>query len=252
MPVPALQADAVTHSVLPEKISLIVARHEHIAIVGPNGAGKSTLLRLLAGLLTPETGQIWLEGRALCTLSRTDIAQHIAWLSQTDRPAPEIITRDYIALGRLPFRHTSQAKQDHAAINTAIEHCEVASLLDTPFGKLSGGEQQRVMLARCLAQTPQILLLDEPTNHLDLAARSRFLKLLAQLPCTVIAVLHDLALVPQFAQRIILLDKGQIILDGTTEDVLFSPQLQAVFQLSVEKVSLKNGQSTFVFTALPS
>lgn len=228
---------------------LSVKAGEHLAIIGPNGAGKSTLLKLLAGLLLPTKGMIFLEGYQLKTLNRKDIAQKIAWLSQNEDVAPECLVSDYITLGRLPFHGTRWAAEDQAAIRTAIDHCGVTSLLKRSIGSLSGGERQRVMLARCLAQTPRILLLDEPTNHLDLAARSELLSLLRDLPLTILAVLHDLASVPEFASRTLLLHAGKIMMDGPSSQVLLSGHFEDTFGLKAHRVTLEDGHTSFVFRA---
>ncbi|KXV79628.1 ABC transporter, partial [Gluconobacter japonicus] len=189
---------------------------EHIAIIGPNGAGKSTLLKLLAGLLKPSSGCVTLAGQPLHNLTRREIARQIAWLSQSDDVASEFLVSDYVALGRLPFQGIEDSAEGKTAIQTAIHHCRINSLMPRTMGGLSGGERQRVMLARCLAQTPRILLLDEPTNHLDLSARSELLNLLRTLPMTILAVLHDLSLVPDFADRTLLLKEGRLIMDDAS------------------------------------
>ncbi|MFT8367068.1 MAG: ABC transporter ATP-binding protein, partial [Gluconobacter cerinus] len=153
----------------------------------------------------------------------------------------------YIALGRRPLRGPPTAQQYTAALQTAIQYFRVEPFLKRPIGSLSGGERQRVMLARCLAQTPKILLLDEPTNHLDLAARAELINLLRDLPLTIVAVLHDLSFVPDFAPRILLMRDGKIILDGASSEVLLSSELGHAFGLNVRSVQLDDGSTTFVF-----
>ena len=247
MPEVVLQTHGAGYDCILSLTDFSVREGEHVALIGPNGAGKSTLLRVLAGLVSPTEGEIVLEGTLLSTLSRPAVARKIAWLSQTDDVTPEFIVEDYIALGRLPFRGTVQAQQDTAALQTAIQYFRVEPFLKRPIGSLSGGERQRVMLARCLAQTPQILLLDEPTNHLDLAARAELLSLLRDLPLTIVAVLHDLSFVPDFAPRTLLMRDGKIILDGASSEVLLSSELGHAFDLNVHPVQLDDGSTTFVF-----
>lgn len=220
---------------------------EHIAVIGPNGAGKSTLLKLLASLLTPSQGHVTLGGQPLKDLSRREIARQIAWLSQSDDVASEFLVSDYIALGRLPFQGTSTHVEDDATIQSAVDHCSVSALMKRTMGSLSGGERQRVMLARCLAQTPRILLLDEPTNHLDLAARSELLTLLRTLPMTILAVLHDLSFVPDFAARTLLLSDGYLIMDGPSRQILFSKTFEETFRLKTHQITLDDGHVSLLF-----
>ncbi|MGC5748912.1 ABC transporter ATP-binding protein [Gluconobacter sp. NFX36] len=220
---------------------------EHIAIIGPNGAGKSTLLKLLAGLLKPSSGCVTLAGQPLHSLTRREIARQIAWLSQSDDVASEFLVSDYVALGRLPFQGIEASAEGKAAIQTAIHHCRISSLMPRTMGSLSGGERQRVMLARCLAQAPRILLLDEPTNHLDLSARSELLILLRTLPMTILAVLHDLSLVPDFADRTLLLREGRLIMDDASRKVLFSPMFELAFNQKAHQVRLDDGHVSLLF-----
>jgi len=252
MNMPVFQIDQATRIPILSQISLSVQKGEHLALIGPNGAGKSSLLRMLAGLDQPGSGSLSLNGINLSDLSRRDIAREIAYLSQTDEIDPAFIVEDYIALGRLPFRGDTNPYEDSLAIRNAAQHCEVVPFLQRRIEHLSGGERQRVMLARCLAQTPQVLLLDEPTNHLDLTARSRLLQLLRQLPLTIIAVLHDLSLVPEFATRALLLNEGKLVRDGSPTEVLSSQALAESFGLEAIQVCLPNGASTFVFRPLCS
>lgn len=243
---PVLHAREVRRSPGLEYADLTVMAGEHVALVGPNGAGKTTLLRLLGGLLPPEAGQVLLDDKPMHGLSRAVIARTIAWLSQSDIPAADMIVGDYIALGRLPFRGTQAARCDSDVIAQAVRQASVGPFVERRFSELSGGEKQRVMLARCLAQSPRVLLLDEPTNHLDLTARVELLDLLRTLPLTVVAILHDLTLVPDFAKRTVLMSHGNVVLDGPSRHVLFSVEMSRVFGLEIEEITLRNGRSMLV------
>ncbi|AFW02432.1 ABC transporter [Gluconobacter oxydans] len=247
MPDVILRAEGLGYDGALALADLSVRAGEHIAVIGPNGAGKSTLLKLLAGLLTPSHGQVTLAGKPVKSFSRREMARQVAWLSQSDDVACEFLVSDYIALGRLPFQGRATPAEDKAAIRSAVEHCGVGSLITRVMGSLSGGERQRVMLARCLAQTPRILLLDEPTNHLDLAARSELLALLRTLPITILAVLHDLSLVPDFAARTVLLSDGHLTMDGLSQQVLLSTMFEETFRLKVHQITLDDGHASLLF-----
>lgn len=228
-------------------LDLAIGAGAHVAVIGPNGAGKSTLLRRLAGLDRVPGDVIWLDDKDMMSMSPRAVARRVAFLSQTDEIDAHVLVRDYIALGRLPFQGVSSAAEDAATITEAVSRCRVALFLEQPIGRLSGGERQRVLVARCLAQTPGLLLLDEPTNHLDLAARAELLALLRDLPVTVVAVLHDLTLVSAFAHRVLLLDRGRLLLDDEPDAVLTAPDTAAVFKLRAMTAMLPDGTSTLIF-----
>ncbi|GAO00410.1 ABC transporter Fe3+ transport fbpC [Komagataeibacter xylinus NBRC 13693] len=246
MPGASLRAEGLRYMPGLQCADLAIAAGEHVALIGPNGAGKTTLLRLLGGLLPPEAGRVFLDDTPMQGLSRSRIARMIAWLSQSDAPAADMAVQDYISLGRLPFRGIQSVQSDTEAIATAIKRTNVGSLLHRTFRDMSGGEKQRVMLARCLAQSPQILLLDEPTNHLDLKSRAELFALLRTLPLTIIAIIHDLNFIPDFAERTVLMTEGRVVLDASSRDVLFSAQLSNAFGLEIEEFTRRNGQSMLV------
>lgn len=218
-----------------------------VAVIGPNGAGKTTLLRLLAGLDTPQKGEVLLGGVPLHSMSLQDRARRIAYLSQHEDPDPSFRVMDYVQLARLPFARTPSL--DQVSIANAIERCDISAFLHMRLGQLSGGERQRVMLARCLAQTPDVLLLDEPTNHLDLAARAHLLHMVRGLDCAVVAVLHDLSLVPDFADHVLILHDGALVLQGDADEVLLSPLCADIFQLNIQRAALPDGTDMLTFQA---
>ncbi len=195
-------------------VGLEAMRGECVALVGPNGAGKSTLMKLLAGRMAPSAGSVRCCGRDVARWPAAERARSVAVLGQDDGAQGRLRARDYVALGRLPHEGRV-AVADHArAVEGALRTCGVQALAERPLGSLSGGERQRMHLARALAQAPELLLLDEPTNHLDLAARADVLALVRGLGITVVAVLHELALVPAFADRTWVLQAGRLVAEG--------------------------------------
>ena len=230
-------------------VSLAVADGEKLAIVGPNGSGKTTLLRALQGRQHPDAGAVLLDGRPINRVGPRDRARHVAVVSQGDAPDGRFTVAGYAALGRHPHRRFGEGDADRGAVAAALELCGLQRFAARTLGSLSGGERQRALLARALAQQPRVLLVDEPTNHLDLAARAEILRLLAGLPIAVIAVLHDLALVPAFADRVAVLRGGRLAACGTAATAFAPALVRDVFGLDCNAVTLPGGASQYVFSA---
>ncbi|EOW6772166.1 ABC transporter ATP-binding protein [Cronobacter muytjensii] len=207
-------------------LNVSVGKGEKLAVVGPNGSGKSTLLRLLIGDATPDTGLILLEGRPLEAFSPTARARKIACLAQHDAPDPRLTLEEYVALGRTPFADSKNARR---IVDEIIEETGLAALRQRLLGTLSGGQRQRAALARALAQSPALLLLDEPTNHLDPPARAALLSLVKSKGIAVIAVLHDLAAIDDFADRVLVLHQGRQVACATPDIALQTSTIFPVF-----------------------
>ena len=212
-------------------IDLQLAAGERLAIVGPNGAGKSTLLRLLAGLLPAHTGRVLVDGVPLNTRSPWERARSIAVLGQGDQADNRLRVEDYVALGCLPHRQHWTAQQLRRNVEQSLERCRLQAMRRQPLAQLSGGERQRAHLARALAQAPRLLMLDEPTNHLDPRATLDLLQGVASLGITVVAVLHDLALVPEWADRVAVMQRGALVACDTPALALSPLRVHQVFGL---------------------
>ena len=233
----ALNADAVTFrtdgQTLVDAVSLTVTCGCRLAIIGPNGAGKSTLLRMLAGLLQPTSGDIYLSGESISRLTPLERARQFAFVGQTDTPDPQLIVEDYVALGRIPHSAAFTRAENREIVAQALLRVKIARCCGRRIGSLSGGERQRVLLARAIAQQPAVLFLDEPTNHLDPKARSELLSLVAGLEVTTIAVLHDLPLVAPFATDVAVMDHAQLVAAGAPDQTLTPRIVSDVFELDV-------------------
>lgn len=219
------------HRTLLYPLSMQLAAGERMAVVGPNGAGKSTLLRLLAGVCKPTSGIIELDGVPLHQMSDTCRARHIAFLAQSDQADLRLRVVDYVRLGCLPHRKTSDPALLEEWVVAAMEHCKLGELCSRQLGSLSGGERQRAHLARALAQQPRLLLLDEPTNHLDPRATLDLLHGVGELGITVVAALHNLALVPTWAHCVAVLEKGVLVNFDVPEAALTPARLRQVFSM---------------------
>lgn len=205
------------------------------AVVGPNGSGKSTLVRALLGRMPLESGRIELDGFALPVTSRRTIARRMAVVPQREEPVFPISVRDYIALGRHPHGgpFAGRSAEDRAAIVSAIARADVGMFVDRPTDALSGGEWQRVRIARALAQGGAALVLDEPTTFLDVAhemAVFELLDALAREGQAILLVSHQLNLVARFADHIVLLHKGRVAADGAPSDVMRGEILERVYE----------------------
>lgn len=231
------------HRVL-DDVSVEIAAGERVALIGPNGAGKSTLLAVATGLLRPAEGQVRLTGASIEGLDRLDVARRLAVVPGAANLPFATRVEEVVALGRLPHEDPFRGPRpaDRAAIAAAIERVGVGHLLGRDARELSLGERQLVLLALAVAQAAPVLILDEPTVHLDLRHQVGAMELLVDLNqrdgTTVIAVLHDLALAAHFFPRLILLDAGRIVADGTPAHVLSPDRIHDVFGVDPSFVRL--------------
>lgn len=215
------------------EVSFSVPAGETLAVVGPNGAGKSTLLRCLYRYLKPSEGSVRIDGAEIWSLAARDSARKLATVLQ-EQPADFGLTvRDIVALGRTPYRKGFSAigARDRRMMRSAIERMELTELTERHLASLSGGEKQRVMIARALAQEPDVIILDEPTNHLDIRHQLELLTLMRGLGPTVIASLHDLNLASLFADRVLLLAGGRVLGVGTAAEVLTAERIREAFRV---------------------
>ncbi|SED83810.1 ABC transporter ATP-binding protein [Rhodobacter sp. 24-YEA-8] len=217
-------------------LSLEVPDRSFTVIVGPNACGKSTLLRALSRLLTPESGRVLLDGKAIHTLPSREVARRLGLLPQSPVAPEGISVADLVARGRFP--HQSFLRQwsqgDAAAVAAALRDTGTADLADRPLAELSGGQRQRVWIAMALAQETPILLLDEPTTFLDIVHQVDLLEMLARLNRagrTVVAVLHELNLAFRYATHLIAMREGQIIATGAPDVIVTEDLIRQVFDL---------------------
>jgi iron complex transport system ATP-binding protein len=219
-----------------------------VALVGPNGSGKTTLLKLLCGILTPKAGRVTWNGSNLGALQRRIVARQIALVPQELNVPFSFTVSEIVGLGRTPHMRplSGESRQDRLAVTQALDLTETRGLANRFFGELSGGEQQRVVLAMALAQIadsvldsagPSVLLLDEPTVHLDINHQIEILELIHKLNrehgLTVLATMHDLNLASLYFDRLILLNEGHIVTDGTPQAVLSKERVENVFHTGV-------------------
>lgn len=220
-------------------INLNVSEGENLCIIGPNGCGKTTLIKTIAGLI-PHKGSIKIDGKNISTMKRIDVAKKIAVMSQISSIYFSYTVYETVLLGR--YLHMKQAfkepsLKDKEYADKCLKAVDLISLKNKQINTLSGGQLQRVYLARTLAQEPSIILLDEPTNHLDLKNQAELIDFLKgwskQEGHSVIGVLHDLNLALKLADNVLLLDNGKTAAYGKTEDVISSNIINDVYDMNI-------------------
>jgi iron complex transport system ATP-binding protein len=222
-----------------KNISLEAKPGELVGVIGPNGSGKSTLLKSIIRMLKPYSGQIFIDGNSLDKLKHNDLAQLVAIVPQNP-VLPELFTAlEVVLMGRTPhlglLRYESS--KDLAIVQKSMEVTQTEHLAERRIGEISGGEKQRLVIARALAQEPKILLLDEPTAHLDINYQVETLELVRRLcieqDLIVLIALHDLNLAVQYCNRLIILNRGKIHSQGPPEVVINADTIKEVYGVDV-------------------
>jgi iron complex transport system ATP-binding protein len=222
-------------------VTFSVEHGEWVTVIGPNGAGKSTLLRAVAGLVG-HRGRIALDGEEVGRIRRRELARRVALVPQSPLLPGGMSVREYVLLGRTPYVSYAgrEGRRDHAATEKAIQRLDLAALADRQLGTLSGGEQQRAVLARAIAQEAPLLLLDEPTSALDAGRQQEALELIDALRLdaglTVVAAMHDLTLAGLYASRLLLLSGGRIVGHGAPAEVLTTATIEEHYGARVRVV----------------
>jgi len=228
-------------------VDLSVAGNEWVGILGPNGAGKSTLLKVIAGLHRPDSGSVLVAGKTPEAHGRKRMAQLVAYLPQDPFFPGSMTAGEYVLLGRAPHLSyfATEGPGDVAIATDALELLDAAHLATRPLGDISGGERQRVLLARALAQEPDVLLLDEPTTALDVGHQIGALEMIGSIrrdrPLTIVAAMHDLSLAGQFADRLLLVAAGKVVASGTAREVLTAETIRRHYSAAVEVIEVRGG-----------
>jgi iron complex transport system ATP-binding protein len=215
-------------------VSLEVCTGEVVGLIGPNGSGKSTLLKAMCGLLHPSSGNVTLNGVAIAKISRETLACKIGVVPQLPSLPESFTVLDTVLMGRYPHLGLMryESKQDIAVVCEAIRRTGIEHLTDRRVGETSGGERQRVVIARALAQEPRFLLLDEPTTHLDIQHQLEVMELVTSLSASGLGIaiaLHDFSLASRFCHRLVMLKDGSAFKEGTPKDVMTTENIKQVF-----------------------
>ncbi|MBT0159902.1 ABC transporter ATP-binding protein [Candidatus Bathyarchaeota archaeon A05DMB-2] len=214
-------------------INFIVDEGEILSIVGPNGSGKSTLLRCTNRILKTKQNTVLLDGKDANMLNLKELSKIMGYVPQISTSTFPFTVFDVVLMGRKPYIHWSLSERDYEIVSETLDFLGIGELAMRHFNELSGGEQQKVIIARALAQEPQILLLDEPTSSLDIKHQLEILCILRSLSqtkhCSVIAAMHDLNLASRFSDKILMLKHGCIYAAGTPESVLTEENIELVY-----------------------
>jgi iron complex transport system ATP-binding protein len=236
---PAVAIDDLSHAFGPtpvlHAVSFHVAAEEFFVVIGPNGSGKTTLLKLMAGLANARSGDIAIEGRPLQHYSRRQLSRITAYVPQMVTAELPFRVREVIMLGRAPHQGLMgwETARDQQSVEAAMQFTGVMHIAERKLSQLSGGELQRVFIARALCQEPRIIFLDEPTSALDLAHQGRLMDLLRRLQTdkqlTVVMVSHDLNAASMYGERLLLLNRGRVERIGSPREVLTEALLEKVY-----------------------
>ena len=246
------------HTILRD-VAVDVAAGELVGVLGPNGSGKSSLLRCIYRALKPDAGNIALDGDNVWDLDAKEAARRTATVLQETPGEFEFVVWEMVLMGRTPHKgmFERESEEDQDLVENALAQVGMLSFADRSFATLSGGEKQRVLIARALAQQARFLILDEPTNHLDVRYQLEILDLVRGLGVTTFTALHDLNLAATYCDRLYIMAEGEIVAAGTPEDVFQPALLRQVFGVEAEvQVHPRTGKLHIVFlpahAAVPS
>ncbi len=222
-----------------EDINFKVEDGEFISVIGPNGSGKSTLLKLINNLYKPKSGNVLIYDKDVSGYKAKDLAKRIAMVPQDTNIEYEFPVEDIVLMGRHPYisRFQKEDDEDYAIVNEALKLTNTSYLKGRNINRISGGERQRVLIAKAIAQNPDLILLDEPTSHLDINYQMEIFKLLKKLnenkKTTIILVVHDINLASRYSDRVILLKGGKVLGIGKPSEVINNDNIEKAYNLKV-------------------
>ncbi|MGQ8876265.1 ABC transporter ATP-binding protein [Delftia sp. NA_296.1] len=219
-----------------DQASLALHSGECVGLIGPNGSGKSTLLRMLYRVLRPDAGCVLLDQRDIRDMTAREFAAQVSVLAQEAPQSFDFTVREAVMMGRIPHQSpwAGDSAEDLACMRQALAQVNALALEERRFSSLSGGEKQRVLVARALAQQPRLMLLDEPTNHLDIRHQLELMSLVQRLQISSIVALHDLNIAAHYCDRLYLMEQGRIVAHGTPAQVLTPATIGQVYGVAAE------------------
>ena len=217
-------------------ISMKVDNKQFVGIVGPNGCGKSTLLKSIYKVIKPQKGLVFLGDKDVLQSSARAISKDLGVVGQFNELSFDFTVREMVMMGRTPHKHFMESDniEDYKIVADALDRVNLAKYADRSYLTLSGGEKQRVILARAIAQEPEFLILDEPTNHLDIKYQLQILSVVKSLNIGVLAALHDLSMASVYCDILYVVKDGQIIASGNPKEVLTKKLIRQVFEIDCE------------------
>lgn len=219
-------------------VSLDAPAHMLVGLIGPNGSGKSTLLKCIYRVLEPTGGAVYLDGRAISVYSVRESARRVAVLAQHNHFSFDFTVRDVVLMGRSPHKRAMQRDDahDYEIVDDALRTVGLGDFADRPYSTLSGGEQQRVILARALAQQTPCLVLDEPTNHLDIKYQLELMDIVRSLHRTVVCAVHDLNIGAMYCDRLVAVKDGRVVGAGTPEEIVTEPFIRELYDVDARVI----------------
>ena len=232
-------------------LNATICRGRLTAIAGPNGVGKTTFLKCLARIQTPDSGTISFEGRDITKASIKEMAKMQAYVPQNTSLSFALTVQEYISLGRRPYVEWSFSEEDTQIIEENIAYLDLDRFRNNMLDELSGGERQKVILARALVQQPQIMLLDEPTSALDVKHQLEVMRILDTIAkerdCAIAMVVHDLSLIERYADDTILMSDGQIISQGSTHETLTLENIEMAYGVKALIIDTEHGKAVLPY-----
>lgn len=230
-------------------VDLVAGDRELVGVIGPNGSGKSTLLKCIYRVLQPTGGAVYLDGKTLRDHSIRESAKKIAVVAQHNYYNFDFSVKDVVLMGRAPHKRALDRDnaEDYRIVSESLDTVGMLPFANRSFSTLSGGEQQRVILARALAQQTPCLILDEPTNHLDIKFQLQLMDLVRSLDRTVIAAIHDLNIAALYCDRLYAVQDGVIVGQGTPRELLTPAFIRQVYEVESEVLTLRDGSLHIIY-----
>ncbi len=230
-------------------VSLQVGQNQFVGLIGPNGSGKTTLLKHIYRALPSEKKTVYVNGKEVESYSYRETARQLTVMRQENSSDFDYTILEMVLMGRAPYRkyYERDTRQDKEIAMNALKYMGMEGMADRYFSNLSGGEKQRVLIARSLAQEADILVLDEPTNHLDVHYQWYLMEVIESLKKTVLSVFHELNLACRFCDYLYVLEKGRVVSAGRPADVVTREMLAEVFRVRAEVISEETGRPYIVY-----
>lgn len=230
-------------------ISILAKSNKFVGIIGANGSGKSTLLKCIYRVLKPDEGVIYFDDKQLQKLSTKESAKKVAVVAQHNFYNFDFTIEEVVMMGRSPHKKTLERDNtnDFRIVNECIEKVGMTTFKGRSFSTLSGGEQQRVILARALAQQTECIILDEPTNHLDIKYQLQLLDIVKKLNLTIISAIHDLNIAAMYCDYLYAMKNGEVLYKGTPEEILTPNRIKTLYEVDVDVWKDKLGRINVIY-----
>lgn len=231
------------------KVSLSTEEGKFVGVIGPNGSGKSTFLKCVYRVWQQNGGTIWIDGNEKSKLSYKETARLLGVVAQHNVYDFDFSVKEVVLMGRSPHKKLMEpdTAEDLRIVKTALQEVGMEAFENRPFAGLSGGEQQRVILARALAQQTRGFILDEPTNHLDIKYQLQLLNTVKRMKKTVLAAFHDLNIAALYCDEIYVMKNGSVFASGTPKEILTEELIQEVYEVQTQIIEDKNGNPHIIY-----